>query len=254
MSVLEFLSGCQNHHCALCGVEFDLQIPNSVPILWNINYFESPKLDPDNTVVVCQLCRSIIKRLPLEFITLLVNNKRWPKQIKFRQAHKLILQALAELDSRTINGYFNTYQNRYIFPRISSPFDEAYPDARRDLKNMLAERQNHRCCYCGTYFDDSDPHKMATFEHVLPQDHGGNSQIGNLVIACRWCNNVRGNIPLSVLVTILRNGDWPVWMHGNDEKDARNYLNQRYMIYELAKLSFNFSNVPRWEYFSQSGL
>lgn len=67
---------------------------------------------------------------------------------------------------------------------------------RRRAKERLSEAQNHRCCYCGirmmgTGHDDSAP----TFEHVVPRYHGGTNDMSNIVIACRKCNNDRGNTP-----------------------------------------------------------
>ena len=62
----------------------------------------------------------------------------------------------------------------------------------KELRDQLAEQQNHRCPYCGVRMngagmDDTSP----TFEHVLPRVLGGKDEVNNLVIACRRCNRER---------------------------------------------------------------
>ncbi len=65
----------------------------------------------------------------------------------------------------------------------------------------LAERQNHRCCYCGhsmvrhTHQNRRPtPRNAMTFDHVEPKSYGGAWGIENMVIACAQCNQIRGNM------------------------------------------------------------
>jgi 5-methylcytosine-specific restriction endonuclease McrA len=60
---------------------------------------------------------------------------------------------------------------------------------RRAWRARLAEAQNHRCCYCGEPLLD----EATTFEHVVPRSRGGRETWENLVLACRWCNEKRGD-------------------------------------------------------------
>lgn len=57
----------------------------------------------------------------------------------------------------------------------------------------LSERQNHRCCYCGTHFSDARPDPAEpTYDHVVPRAMGGGDADDNLVAACWRCNAARG--------------------------------------------------------------
>jgi len=38
-----------------------------------------------------------------------------------------------------------------------------------------------------------EPVSAATLEHILPRHHGGTDTLGNLAIACRSCNNLKGS-------------------------------------------------------------
>lgn len=66
--------------------------------------------------------------------------------------------------------------------------------ARKKIE-ILCEQQNHRCCYCGVRFDDTDPMGpwCASIEHVIRLCDGGSRTWDNEVAACRRCNSGRGN-------------------------------------------------------------
>lgn len=65
---------------------------------------------------------------------------------------------------------------------------------------ILSERQNHRCCYCGHAMEIIStplsvvPRQAATKEHVIPKSYNGLGLLDNLVAACRLCNELRGNM------------------------------------------------------------
>jgi len=59
--------------------------------------------------------------------------------------------------------------------------------ARR--KKRAIEMFGHQCAYCGIYVRDVN----ITVDHIIPISQGGNSNLSNLAIACRPCNNVKGN-------------------------------------------------------------
>jgi 5-methylcytosine-specific restriction endonuclease McrA len=40
---------------------------------------------------------------------------------------------------------------------------------------------------------EADPLRMATLDHVLPREHGGGNETGNLLTACITCNEERGS-------------------------------------------------------------
>jgi hypothetical protein len=70
---------------------------------------------------------------------------------------------------------------------------------RRNLSKkleILSEQQGHRCCYCGVAFvrlvlGVSHPH-APTIEHVKRLADGGAKSWDNEVVACKFCNNSRG--------------------------------------------------------------
>jgi hypothetical protein len=52
------------------------------------------------------------------------------------------------------------------------------------------------CYLCGTGFDFvGDSHSSFTIDHVWPKAYGGNSDIENLLGACRSCNGVKASEP-----------------------------------------------------------
>lgn len=73
--------------------------------------------------------------------------------------------------------------------RFQTPYGElgAY-----ETGTLLAEAQNHRCCYCGVVLLDRmfhpPDHCRLTIEHVISRSRGGADVWDNLVAACRQCN------------------------------------------------------------------
>nr|WP_314074714.1 HNH endonuclease [uncultured Roseococcus sp.] len=62
------------------------------------------------------------------------------------------------------------------------------------LRDRLGSEQNWRCCYCGRRTNEAAQHgHEPSIEHVLPISLGGSHDYGNLVMACRDCNQARGN-------------------------------------------------------------
>ena len=45
------------------------------------------------------------------------------------------------------------------------------------------------CAYCGVPLSVDE----MTLDHVLPKAKGGDSGVGNLVAACRTCNEIKGD-------------------------------------------------------------
>jgi hypothetical protein len=53
----------------------------------------------------------------------------------------------------------------------------------------LFRRDHHICAYCG---DELSEHKL-TRDHIIPFSRGGRDNWMNVVTACRWCNQKKGN-------------------------------------------------------------
>ena len=58
-------------------------------------------------------------------------------------------------------------------------------------RQMVRERANRRCEYC--HADERWQFVRFTIDHVLPQSAGGSDEATNLALACRNCNERRGN-------------------------------------------------------------
>lgn len=63
------------------------------------------------------------------------------------------------------------------------------PRERRVKKRKLVDRDGSFCCYCGRWLGPTE----RTFEHVRPLSWGGTHALDNLKLACRECNQRRGN-------------------------------------------------------------
>ncbi len=58
-----------------------------------------------------------------------------------------------------------------------------------ELREYLLYRHNHTCAYCGG--QSGDP--ILEREHIHPRSKGGSNRVSNQVIACRCCNEAKGN-------------------------------------------------------------
>lgn len=60
----------------------------------------------------------------------------------------------------------------------------------------LCEIQRWQCHYCNRHMrrkaNPKHPGREATLDHLLPVSRGGKNQRGNLVAACRSCNQAKG--------------------------------------------------------------
>jgi hypothetical protein len=55
------------------------------------------------------------------------------------------------------------------------------------------------CFYCDREFYSKDHHKNCgykTIDHIIPIIRGGRNIPNNMVVACNWCNNQKGNMEL----------------------------------------------------------
>lgn len=50
-----------------------------------------------------------------------------------------------------------------------------------------------KCIHCDARLVvESDGRTLATIEHIVPRNHGGTDELGNLALACRRCNTAKG--------------------------------------------------------------
>jgi len=60
------------------------------------------------------------------------------------------------------------------------------------LNNIIYRRFQCRCIYCQRLIK----RELATVEHLKPKSHGGTNTRANLALACKPCNNRRGNLDI----------------------------------------------------------
>jgi len=75
----------------------------------------------------------------------------------------------------------------------------------------IFEQAKGRCNYCGTTikrprFNPFDPRG---FDHVQPRTKGGRHTKANIVVACRRCNELKGDA--GALGSIHNCWPWPTW-------------------------------------------
>ena len=62
--------------------------------------------------------------------------------------------------------------------------------AKRAIKRATMNRCGQRCVYCAVPLELD----TATLDHVFPVAHGGRHDPPNLVVACRACNQLKGDM------------------------------------------------------------
>jgi hypothetical protein len=58
-------------------------------------------------------------------------------------------------------------------------------------REMVRRRAGYRCEYCHLKQEDL-PFAAFQIEHVIPRQHGGSDDPGNLALACERCNSYKG--------------------------------------------------------------
>jgi 5-methylcytosine-specific restriction endonuclease McrA len=82
---------------------------------------------------------------------------------------------------------------------------------RKALFEAIFRRDGGRCAYCGVPVRRlrkglSRAGDLATLDHVRPRSQGGRLEEGNLVLACRACNNARGTLDAEAFRAAVRGG------------------------------------------------
>ena len=60
-----------------------------------------------------------------------------------------------------------------------------------DVRRQVIERAQQRCEYCSIHEDDS--YFGMQVDHVISEKHGGATELGNLALACVFCNRAKGS-------------------------------------------------------------
>jgi len=73
-----------------------------------------------------------------------------------------------------------------------------------EVREYLLEKWGRRCAYCGK---ENVPLEV---DHVVPKSRGGTDRVSNLTLACRECNQVKGNKLLEEWLDELKKSKRPV--------------------------------------------
>lgn len=60
-----------------------------------------------------------------------------------------------------------------------------------EIREYLAEKFKHKCCYCGI---EQGQGRSFEVEHIIPKSRGGSNRISNLAWSCHECNQEKGNL------------------------------------------------------------
>ena len=68
------------------------------------------------------------------------------------------------------------------------------------VREYLLKKWGHKCAYCGTgigaWEASKRKHVPLEVEHITPKSKGGSNRVSNLTLACRPCNERKGNKPI----------------------------------------------------------
>ena len=95
------------------------------------------------------------------------------------------------------NSKFDT--QKVLDPTIKGREYQHGPLYRTHLRAYIRELWSHRCTYCGKAAWQS--RTRFELDHVVPQSKGGPTNIGNLVWACRACNQAKADKNLDAFLT-----------------------------------------------------
>ena len=73
---------------------------------------------------------------------------------------------------------------------------------QRFKRQKIAKRHGWKCHYCGKALT----HSTATLDHIIPVAMGGTLADHNLCLACRACNNKKGDKPPHVFMGLMAAG------------------------------------------------
>lgn len=110
---------------------------------------------------------------------------------------------------------------------VRLPYEEV-PFSR---KNILM-RDGYRCQYCGK----EDTGDNLTIDHIIPLSKGGRDTWTNVVAACRYCNNLKGNRMLNEcglsLLNYPRTPTSLTFLHIMRQYGERRHVWRKYLFFE----------------------
>ena len=87
------------------------------------------------------------------------------------------------------NVKFDT--QKMMNPNISGVEYQQGELAGYEIREYLAEKFHHKCCYCGV---EQGQGRKFEVEHIIPKSRGGTNRISNLAWSCHECNQRKGRM------------------------------------------------------------
>jgi 5-methylcytosine-specific restriction endonuclease McrA len=132
------------------------------------------------------LCRCLVLNQSYEFLEI----TSWYKAICHVIEGKAT--ALAEYDDVVRSQYQTWNVPSVIVTKEYKQTKKKHSTFCNANKRNLLVRDNWKCCYCGCKLSL----RSGTVEHLVPTCKGGKNTLENTAIACKSCNNLKGDMSL----------------------------------------------------------
>lgn len=157
--------------------------------------------------------------LPPSLQSRVENILTWINRIRRYVSITGISQELVKFDTQTMQN-----------PEISGKEYQQGELAGYEVREYLLEKWGRKCAYCGV---ENVPLEI---EHIHPKSKGGSNRVSNLTLACRSCNQAKGNRDIkeflaqkpNVLNRILKQAKQPL-------KDAAAVNSTRWCLFNRLK-------------------
>ncbi|MEM8640568.1 MAG: RNA-guided endonuclease IscB [Cyanobacteria bacterium P01_G01_bin.54] len=145
----------------------------------------------------------------------------WVNRLRRFCAINIVAQELVRFDTQSIQN-----------PEISGAEYQQGELAGYEVREYLLEKWGRECAYCG---EKDIPLEI---EHIQPQSKGGSNRVSNLTLACRPCNQAKGNQAVAdflsgkpnLLTHILKQSQAPL-------KDAAAVNSTRWVLFNALKVT-----------------
>ena len=117
--------------------------------------------------------------LPPSLESRISNIETWVKRLMCLSPVQAISQELVKFDTQLMEN-----------PEVSGVSYQQGTLAGYEAREYLLEKWNRKCAYCG------NKDVPLEIEHIKPKSKGGSDRISNLTLACRACNEKKGNKPV----------------------------------------------------------
>ncbi|AOY79081.1 RNA-guided endonuclease IscB [Moorena producens JHB] len=117
--------------------------------------------------------------LPPSLMSRIFNVETWVRRLRKLCPVTAISQELVRFDTQKMQN-----------PEVSGVEYQHGELYGFEVKEYLLAKWGHSCVYCGAM---NTPLEV---EHIVPKSKGGSNRVSNLTLACRCCNQKKGNDPI----------------------------------------------------------